>query len=91
MDKNALKIQLIQKIIACDDEDLLSKIEGLLKNVKHGASEPGERYEVEGRKSQLSKGQLKEIDKRNKAYLEGNLETESLETFNKKIFEKYGV
>lgn len=91
MDANALKIELMQKIIACDDEDLLSKIEGLLKNVKPGASEPGESYEVEGRKSQLSKGQLKEIDERNKAYLKGDLETESLETFNKKIFEKYGV
>lgn len=91
MDKNALKIELIQKIIACDDEDLLMKMEALLKNVKPGASEPGENYEVESRSSQLSKEQLKEIDERNKAYLEGNLETESLETFNKKIFEKYGV
>ncbi|WP_289021872.1 hypothetical protein [uncultured Salegentibacter sp.] len=91
MDKNALKIELIQKIIACDDEDLLLKMVALLKNVKPGASEPGGNYEVESRSSQLSKEQLKEIDERNKAYLKGNLETESLETFSKKIFEKYGV
>ncbi|WP_037318522.1 hypothetical protein [Salegentibacter sp. Hel_I_6] len=91
MDKNALKIEIIQKIIACDDEDLLGEIEILFKNLKLGASEPGESYKVEGQKSLLSKEQLEEIERRNKAYLEGSLETESLETFNKIIFEKYGV
>jgi len=91
MDKNALKIELIQKIIACDDEDLLVKIEVLLKDLKLGASEPGESYKVESQKSLLSKEQLEEIERRNKAYLEGSLETESLETFNKKMFKKYGV
>lgn len=91
MDKNALKIELMQKIIACDDEDLLKKIELLLQEAKVSAHEPDEAYEVDGQKSLLSNEQLKEIDKRNNAYLEGNLETESLETFNKKIFEKYGV
>jgi hypothetical protein len=75
MDKNALKLELIQKIIACDDEALLKKLEVLLQNVKHEVNEPGEAYKVEGQNSLVSKEQLKEIEKRNQVYLEGKLET----------------
>ncbi len=91
MDINALKIELIQKIIDCNDHALLEQMEKLLHGVEVEANDPGENYEVESHKNLLSKEQLEEIEKRNKAYLEGNLETESLETFNKKMFEKYGI
>lgn len=90
MDKNALKIGLIQKIIACDDEDLLMKIESLLKNVKPEASEPGESYKVEGRKSQLSNEQLEEIERRWKAYKSGEEKTIPWEDARKEIEREYG-
>ncbi|UBZ08222.1 addiction module protein [Salegentibacter mishustinae] len=90
MDANALKIELIQKIIACDDEDLLMKIEGLLKNIKPGASEAGESYEVEGRKSQLTNEQLEEIERRWKAYKSGEEKAIPWEDVRKEIQNKYG-
>ena len=90
MDANALKIELMQKIIACDDEDLLMEIEGLLKNVKPGASEPGESYKVEGRKSQLSKEQLEEIEKRWKAYKSGEEKAIPWQDARKEIEREYG-
>ncbi|MBE7641433.1 hypothetical protein GUB10_13925 [Salegentibacter sp. BLCTC] len=91
MDKNALKIELIQKIIACDDEVLLMKMEALLKNVKPGASEPGENYEVESRSSQLSKEQLKEIERRWEAYKRGEEKAIPWEEARREIERKYGV
>jgi putative addiction module component (TIGR02574 family) len=90
MDANALKIELMKKIIACDDEDLLMKIEGLLKNIKPGASEPGESYEVEGRKSQLTNEQLEEIERRWKAYKSGEEKAIPWEDVRKEIQNKYG-
>jgi len=90
MDINELKISLLKKIIACEDEAVLGKIEILLQEVQVDAEEPGKDYKLEKFNSVLSKEQLEEIETRNKAYKAGSLETESLETFNQKMFEKYG-
>lgn len=90
MDANALKIELIQKIIACDEKDLLIKIEGLLKNVKPEASEPKESYKVEGRNSQLSNEQLEEIERRWKAYRSGEEKAIPWEDARKEIEREYG-
>jgi len=88
MDKNALKIELMKKIIACDDEDLLKEMEIFLQEVN--ASEPGESYEVEGRKSLLSNEQLEEIERRWKAYKSGEEKAIPWEDARKEIQDKYG-
>ncbi|SHF68911.1 hypothetical protein SAMN05444483_10257 [Salegentibacter echinorum] len=89
MDVDGLKIELLKKIIACKDEAVLKKIEALLEEKQIEAREPGESYNFE-KESALSKEQLEEIEKRSREYANGELKTESLETFNQKIFEKYG-
>lgn len=90
MDVDRLKIELLQKIIACKDEAVLKKIEALLHEQQTEALEPGESYSLEKESTLLSKEQLEEIERRSREYSNGELETESLETFNQKIFEKYG-
>jgi len=88
MEKNALKIELLQKIIACEDEDLLKQIEELLLEVN--AKEPGEDYEVENRKSLLSKEQLEEIKRRSEALKTGKEKAIPWEEVRKDLEKKYG-
>ncbi len=90
MNKNALKITLIQKIIDCNDETLLRKVELLLQELKVSAMEPDEAYEVDGQKSLLSNEQLEEIEKRWKAYKSGEEKAIPWEEVRKEIEEKYG-
>ena len=47
MDLNQLKIELIQKINSCGDENLLRKIEQLLDEYSSEVNEEGEKYSVE--------------------------------------------
>ena len=90
MDKNALKIELIQKIIACDDEVLLREIELLLQEAKVSAHEPDKAYEVYGQKSLLSNEQLEEIERRWKAYKSGEEKAIPWEDARKEIEREYG-
>jgi len=90
MDKNALKIELIQRIIACDDEVLLREIELLLQEAKVLAQEPDEAYEVDGQKSLLSNEQLEEIERRWKAYKSGEEKAIPWEDARKEIEREYG-
>ncbi len=90
MNKNALKKELIQKIINCKDQKLLLQIAFLVKEIPNKVGEPAENYKAKSLKYSLSKEQLEEIARRNEEYNSGELKTESLETFNKKMFEKYG-
>lgn len=91
MEKDALKLKFLKKIMDCDNEQVLEKISVLLKDFSANLMEPDQDYELKNLKDLLSKEQIEEINKRYRLYLEGNLETESLETFNKKMFEKYGL
>lgn len=90
MDKNALKIELMQKIIACDDEDLLKEMEIFLQEVKVSVHEPNEAYKVDGQKSLLSNEQLEEIERRWKAYKSGEEKAIPWEDARKEIQDKYG-
>ncbi len=90
MDMSALKIELLQKIIACDDKALLGKIEDSLKEVKPEAQEPAEDYGIESQKSLLSKEQLEEIERRWTAYKRGEEKAIPWEEARKDIEKKYG-
>ncbi|PKD21751.1 hypothetical protein APR41_01855 [Salegentibacter salinarum] len=86
MDINALKIELIQKIIACKEIALLKQIEEFLLEVN--VKEPGEDYEVESLKNLLSKEQLEELDRRLEAYKNGTSEAIPWEEAKREIEKK---
>jgi len=88
MDINALKIELIQKIIACNDIALLKHIEELLLEVN--VKEPREDYEVGNHESLLSKDQLKELDRRLEAHKNGRSKAIPWEEAKREIEKKYG-
>ncbi|SKB52715.1 putative addiction module component, TIGR02574 family [Salegentibacter holothuriorum] len=80
----------MQKIIACDDEDLLKEMEIFLQEVKVSVHEPNEAYKVDGQKSLLSNEQLEEIERRWKAYKSGEEKAIPWEDARKEIQDKYG-
>ncbi|MBO2543751.1 addiction module protein [Salegentibacter sp. BDJ18] len=88
MDKEALKIELIQKIIACNDFALLKQVEELLQGVN--AHEPGEDYKVESLQNLLSKEQLEELDRRLEAHKNGTSKALPWEEARGEIEKKYG-
>jgi putative addiction module component (TIGR02574 family) len=88
MDKEALKIELIQKIIACNDIALLKQVEELLQGVY--AHEPGEDYKVESLQNLLSKEQLEELDRRLEAHKNGTSKPIPWEKARREIEKKYG-
>ncbi|MBZ9730419.1 addiction module protein [Salegentibacter sp. JZCK2] len=88
MDINALKIQLMQKIIACNDDVLLKQIGELLQGVE--VKEPEKDYEVESHKNLLSKEQLEELDRRLEAYKSGTEKAIPWEEAKREIEKKYG-
>lgn len=90
MDINALKIELLKKIIACKDKAVLKKIEALLKEKTAKAGEPEENYDVENHGNLLSKEQLEELDRRWKAYKNGTEKAMPWEDVKKEIESKYG-
>lgn len=89
MEINELKIELLKRILACKDLRTLEKIKDFFAE-ENIVSEVGEEYKTEDKESTLSPDQWEELNRRYKEYLEGNGESESLETFNQKIFERYG-
>ena len=89
MDKNALKLELIQKIIACNNIDLLKQIEGILQEVN--ANEPNEEYGVERSNSVVPDRIYSELEEDFKAYQKGEIKTESWEKVERELKEKYGL
>ncbi|PRX48179.1 hypothetical protein [Salegentibacter salegens] len=89
MDRNALKITLIQKIIDCNDETLLREIEELLQEVN--ANEPGGDYEVERSNSVVPDRIYSELEKDFKAYQSEEIQSESWEKVERELKEKYGL
>ena len=79
MKKDAWKLELIQRIIACNDKVLLRKIEVLLENVKYEINEPGEDYEVESSEFIVPDEVYAELDSDFEAYKKGELKAESWE------------
>lgn len=90
MDINALKIELMQKIIACNDDNLLAEIEVLLKEVKLETNEPGESYKVEKSKDIVPENIYAELDEDFKAYKRGELKAEPWEKVERELRQKYG-
>ncbi|UJH90006.1 hypothetical protein LZ575_13755 [Antarcticibacterium sp. 1MA-6-2] len=89
MEINELKIELLKKILASNDIRTLDKLNEFL-SAENTVSEVGEEYKTEGKNSSLSPEQWEELNRRYQEYLEGKGESESLEAFNQKIFERYG-
>lgn len=89
MEINELKIKLLKRILDCNDIRTLEKLNDFFAE-ENIASEFEEEYRTEEKASELSPEQWEELNRRYKEYLEGNGESESLETFNQKIFERYG-
>lgn len=90
MDMAQLKIELIQKIIECEDKEILNYIYKK-RNIKNMVSETGNGYKVENSFLNLSSEQLDEVNRRYKDYLKEERASISLEEFNKKIYQKHGL
>lgn len=88
MEINRLKIELMQKIIACKDPDLLLKLEDLLSDPGIEVKEEAEEY---GSKTKdglsLNPTQKEELERR---YLKYSRE-ENLESVERKLRKKYGL
>ena len=90
MEKNALKLELIQRIIACNDEVLLRKIEVLLENVKYEVNEPGKDYEVKSSEFIVPDEVYAKLDSDFEAYKKGELKAESWQKVEREFKAKYG-
>ncbi|APS38263.1 MULTISPECIES: hypothetical protein [Salegentibacter] len=89
MDTNALKIELIQKIIACNDIALLKQVEELLQRVN--ALEPGEEYELTTTNSVVPDRIYEQLEKDFIAYQNEEIQSEKWEKVEHELKEKYGL
>jgi len=89
MDKEALKIELIQKIIACNDIALLKQVEELLQGVN--AHEPGEEYELTTTNSVVPDRIYEQLEKDFIAYQNKEIQSEEWEKVEHELKEKYGL
>ncbi|HET7360632.1 MAG TPA: addiction module protein [Salinimicrobium sp.] len=94
MEMNGLKIELLQKVIACDDMEILKKIEQILNQDSFDVSEveeTKEEYETAVNSSlNISEEQKKELDKRYQDYLDGKGNLYDWEYVKANIQKKYG-
>ncbi|MGB8374182.1 MAG: hypothetical protein WCE57_02610 [Salegentibacter sp.] len=82
----------MQKIIACDDPELLLKLEELLANIDTEVNEEAEKYEFETRDGlSISEAQNEELERRYRKYSEEGTKTDSLENVEKRLRQKYGL
>ena len=91
MEKNKLKITLLEKIIACDDENTLKRVEEILL----GVSETGEEYglgekTVTSDKFSISPEQEEELMRRYEDHLQNNGKSFTWEEVRKNLKDSYG-
>lgn len=92
MEKNKLKLELLQKIITCNDAALLKRVEEILL----GVSEAGEDYSL-GEKTALSEDfnispeQEEELMRRYEDHLQNKGKSYTWEEVRKNLKDSYGI
>ncbi|NJW52068.1 addiction module protein [Salinimicrobium oceani] len=95
MEKERLKLGLLEKIINCDDASVLKRVEEILLDYSSKASEAGEEY-ISSKMAALSEElnispeQEEELTRRYRDYLEGKTEGVSWEDVRQNIKDLYG-
>lgn len=88
MDVDGLKIELLQKIIACKDEAVLREIEALLQEQQTEALESGEGHMLKSSETAVPEYVYAELEEELKAIEEGNIETQSWDKVNRELRDK---
>lgn len=87
MEKDNLKIELLQAIINCEDPTILEQVkEILLKD--HQAGEPGENYVKEA--DPVPQSFYRQLEEESEKYKRGEIKGISWEDLRKEIKTKYG-
>lgn len=104
MDLNQLKIELIQKIISCEDENILRTIKQILDENPSEVKEEGEKYSIKPSAEldrefpyeqedgflNINEEQEEELLRRYQDHLEGGGRSLSWEEVRKNIHERHG-
>lgn len=90
MDKNKLKIELLQKIISCDDGEVLRKLENILDSPASEVAEAGEGYSTENYTDPVPDWFYEKLQKDSEKYESGELKTKSWEQVKEEIRRKHG-
>ncbi|MDT0685441.1 hypothetical protein [Autumnicola psychrophila] len=90
MNKDKLKIELLQKVIACNDEKLLKEVDNLLKSFPSQVNEDTQPYSKEAGVSFLSENQKETLKKRYESYLSHESETKEWSDVKAEIMKRHG-
>lgn len=91
MDKEKLKIKLLQKIIACNDEEVLRKLNKIFQDY-FVAEDPSEAYKLENQSdSPVSDLLYSDLKKDYEDFRNGKLTAKSWEEVRSTLEEKYGI
>ena len=90
MEKNKLKIELLQKILACNDADILKKVESVLDSPASEVGEAGENYSTERYTDPVPDWFYEKLEKDSEKYERGELQTKSWEQVKEEIRRKNG-
>jgi hypothetical protein len=74
MNRDQLKIELLQKIIECNDEKLLAEVDNILKSFPSEVKEATEQYLAS---SPIPASHYEQLDRDYQKYKEGKIELES--------------
>ena len=87
MEKDKLKLELLEKIIACDDVTVLKRVEEIFKKVSE-VNEGGEKYLKEV--DPVPASHYRKLEPEFEKYKTGELKGVSWEDYRKEIKVKYG-
>ncbi|MDT0645552.1 hypothetical protein RM545_02515 [Zunongwangia sp. F260] len=90
MNRDQLKIELLQKIIACNDEKLLAEVDNILKSFPSEVKENPQPYSKEADVSFLSEKQKETLEKRYELYLSQESETKEWTDVKAEIIKRHG-
>lgn len=91
MKKDHLKIEILQNIIACEDEDVLQRLNEILQNY-NVAEDPAEEYPSKNfTKTQIPDSYYIDLVKEYIDFLNGNLNTKSWQEVRSALEENNGL
>ncbi|MDT0642098.1 addiction module protein [Zunongwangia sp. F363] len=90
MNINQLKIELLQKIIDCNNTELLMEIQSSFSSFYPEVNEGPQPYSKDPNISALSENQQKELENRYQSFLKGETKTEDWEKVKAEISKKHG-
>lgn len=92
MEMNQLKIELMQKIIACNDPELLLKLKELLGSINTEVNEEAEECSASSRTRDIvPDSYYKKLERDFEKYQKGEIKARSWEEIRAKAIKKYGI